>query len=107
MPRFHPVLLLAPLVFAACARSPEPREAVTHEERALAKANAAWAQLYTQRADETFSPKNVQRFAPYTATLENDVWTVHGAVPANVHGAAPAARIRAQDGVTTVQVEQR
>jgi hypothetical protein len=96
-------LLLPVLLLAACARAPTPAEHVVHEERALAKAHAAWAALYAERADEVFSPQNIQRFAPYTATLENGTWIVRGTPPTESRGAMPAARIRADDGATTVQ----
>jgi hypothetical protein len=95
------------LFIGACTSHGEPAERVTHEERALAKAHASWAALFAQRADETFSPGNIRRFAPYTATLENGVWIVRGTVPADVHGTMPAARVRADDGVTTVQAVER
>jgi hypothetical protein len=78
---------------------------VVHEERALAKANAAWAALYTKRGEETFSPRNIQRFAPYTATLENGVWVVRGTLPSGLHEPMPSARVRAVDGVTTVPLD--
>jgi hypothetical protein len=99
---FRHASILTFLALAACSR-PGPAERVVHEERALAKANAAWADVYTQRADETFSPQNIRRFAPYTATLESGTWIVRGAAPAEIHGSMPAARIRAADGEITVQ----
>jgi len=99
--------LTALLLLAACARAPDPAERVTHEERALAKANAAWAGLYSQRADDTFSPPHIRRFAPYTAVLENGVWIVRGTAPAEFHGSMPGARVRESDGVTTIQVDER
>lgn len=82
------------------AAAPEP---VDHEERALAKANAAWADMHARRGDATFSPANVRRFAPYSATLDHDVWTVRGTRPPGFVGEMPAARIRATDGVTTIE----
>jgi hypothetical protein len=91
------------LLLSACSRPHEPAERVVHEERALAKANAAWADVFAQRAEEAFSPRNIRRFAPYTATLENGVWIVRGTMPADPHGPVPSARVRAADGVTTVQ----
>lgn len=103
-PRFIPIVSL--LLLAACTRAPAP-EPVVHEERALAKANAAWADLHTRRADEAYSPANIQRFAPYTATLENGVWVVRGTARAGVHGRMPGARVRADDGVTTVEAVER
>jgi hypothetical protein len=95
------------LFVGACTSHTEPAERVTHEERALAKAHSSWATLFVQRADETFSPVNIQRFAPYSATLEDGTWIVRGTVPANFHGTVPEARIRADDGVTTVQAVER
>jgi hypothetical protein len=101
------LILLLVLLFGACTPHTQPAERVTHEERALAKAHSSWAAVFAQRADETFSPGSLQRFWPYTATLENGVWTVRGTVPADFHGSTPEARIRAADGVTTVQVAER
>jgi hypothetical protein len=103
------VWLIPPLALflGACTPHREPVERVTHEERALAKAHSSWAALFAERADETFSPGNIQRFSPYSATLENGTWTVRGTVPADFHGKVPEARIRAGDGVTTVQVLER
>jgi hypothetical protein len=95
--------LLLVLLLGACTSRTEPAEHVTHEERALAKAHAAWASLFVQRADETFSPGNIQRFAPYQATLEDGVWIVRGTIPADFHGSMPEARIRADDGETRVR----
>jgi len=100
-------LLLPALLLGACARAPDPPEHVTHEERALAKANAAWANLYTERADETFSPRNVRRFAPYRVTLNNGVWTVRTTADAGVHGRAPTAVIIADNGTTYVASIER
>ena len=73
----------------------------------MAKAHAAWAALYAERADVVFSPQNVQRFAPYTATLEDGTWVVRGTPPPDSRDPMPAARIRAEDGATTVQREDR
>ena len=101
------MLLVLPLVFAGCTRPSEPPEHVTHEERALAKANAAWAGVYTERADETYSPRNVQRFAPYRVTLSNGVWTVRTTAPADLHGRAPTAVVIANDGKTYVASVER
>jgi len=100
-------LFTALLLLVACTRPPPPAERVTHEERALAKANAAWADVYAQRADEAFSPANIQRFAPYRVTLDNGVWTVRTTVSADMHGRAPTAVILANDGTTTVSSVER
>ena len=100
------VPLLA-LVLGACTSHTEPVEVVTHVVRAWATAHGSWAAIFAQRADETFSPASIQRFAPYTATLENGTWIVRGTVPADFHGSVPQARVRADDGVTTVQVVKR
>jgi hypothetical protein len=105
--RFVPVILQLVLIVSACTSHTEPAEHVTHEERALAKAHASWAALFVQRADETFSPGNIQRFSPYSATLENGTWVVRGTVPSEFHGSVPEARVRAADGVTTVQTVGR
>jgi hypothetical protein len=107
MPRMFHALLVLPALLTACARQPVPPERVTHEERALAKASAAWATVYTQRADETFSSGNIQRFSPYTATLHDGVWLVRGVAAADVHGRMPAARVSASDGTTTVETIER
>ena len=98
---------LLALLLGACTARTEPAEHVTHEERALAKAHAAWASVFVERADETFSPANIQRFSPYTATLESGVWIVRGTVPADYQGSVPEARIRASDGETRVQTIER
>jgi|SRR4051812_44404830 hypothetical protein len=103
----HAVIPLLVLLLGACTSRSEPPEHVTHEERALAKAQAAWANAFARRADETFLPENIHRFAPYLATLENGVWIVHGTVPADFRGRVPEARIRADDGTTTVQAVER
>jgi hypothetical protein len=95
-------LFLLPTLLGACSRPAPPPERVTHEERALAKANAAWSSIYSKTAEETYSAQNVRRFAPYSATLDNGVWTVRTAAPPDRHGRAPQADIRAADGVTTV-----
>jgi len=107
MTRFRapPLLLLA--LLGACARTPAPAERVVHEERALAKANAAWASIHAKTAEATYSADNVRRFAPYSATLENGVWIVRTTAPADLHGRAPQAEIRAEDGVTTVHGDER
>jgi hypothetical protein len=101
--------LLVPslLLVAACSRPPAAPERVVHEERALAKANAAWANVYTKRANETFSPQNIRSFSPYTARLENGVWIVRGTRAADRRGQMPSARVRADDGVTTVESVDR
>jgi len=95
------LFLLLPLL-GACSRPAAPPERVTHEERALAKANAAWSSIYSKTAEDTYSAENVRRFAPYSARLQNGVWTVRTAAPPERHGRAPQADIRAVDGVTTV-----
>jgi hypothetical protein len=106
MTAFRYALLLTTLL-AACSRPPEPPEHVTHEERALAKANAAWADAFARRADEAFSPPNIQRFAPYRVTLDNGVWMVRTAAGAELHGRAPSAVILASDGTTYVASVER
>jgi hypothetical protein len=95
-------LLVLLALFVACSRPAAPPERVTHEEGALAKANAAWSSIYSSTAEDTYSAGNVRRFAPYSATLANGVWTVRTTAPPELHGRAPAADIRADDGVTTV-----
>lgn len=99
-------LLTALLLLGACSRPPPP-EQVVHEERALAKANAAWADVYAQRADEAYSPQNIQRFAPYRVTLENGVWLVRTAAQPELHGRAPSAVILAKDGTTYIASVER
>lgn len=103
----HALLLLLLPLFGACARSPQPAEPVVHEERALAKANAAWSSIYSKSAEDTYSAENVRRFAPYSATLENGVWAVRTTAPADVHGRSPEADIRAEDGTTSVRGVER
>jgi hypothetical protein len=103
--RYAP-LLLVPL-FGACTRPAAPPERVIHEERALAKANAAWSSVFTKTAEATYSAGNVRRFAPYSATLENGEWLVRTTAPADVHGRAPEADIRADDGNTRVHGVER
>jgi hypothetical protein len=107
MKRVLQLSLCSLLVLAACTRRATPPERVDHEERALAKANAAWSNAFTHRADEAFSPGNVRRFSPYTATLEDGVWIVRGTAREDRHGRMPAARVRAADGDTTVQSIER
>jgi hypothetical protein len=107
MPVVRATLVLAFLLLAACTRAQDPPEHVTHEERALAKANAAWSDIYAQRADETFSPGNVQRFAPYRVTLDKGVWTVRTSAPAELHGRAPTAVIIADTGKTYIASIER
>ena len=89
-------------LLAACTRPPAPAERVVHEERALAKANAAWSSVYSKTAEITYSAENIRRFAPYSATLNEGVWSVRTTAPAGLHGRAPEADIRADDGRTTV-----
>ena len=94
-------------LLGACSPPATPAERVTHEERALAKANAAWSSVYSKTAESTYSAENVRRFAPYSATRANGVWSVRTTAPANLHGRAPQADIRAGDGVTTVTGVER
>jgi hypothetical protein len=82
-------------------------ERVDHEERALAKAHGAWSSVYSKSADAAFSAENVLRFAPYSVTLDRGVWKVRTAAPTDVHGRAPEADIRADDGVTNVRGVER
>jgi hypothetical protein len=99
------LLLLASI--GACSRPAAPPERIVHEERALAKANAAWTSIYSKTAEDTYSAKNIRRFAPYSATLDGGAWRVRTNAPSNVHGRAPEADIRAEDGVTTVRGVER
>src|SRR5207253_607877 len=98
---------LSVMFVGACTRPSQPPERVVHEERALAKANAAWSSTYSKTADRAFSEQNIRRFAPYSATLENGIWIVRTTAPSERHGRAPQADIRADDGVTTVQGVER
>ena len=100
------LFLLLPLI-AACSRSAAAPERVTHEERALAKANAAWSSIYSKTAESTYSAQNVRRFAPYSATLRDGVWIVRSTAPTELHGRAPQADIRADDGDTTASGVER
>jgi hypothetical protein len=104
MSRLRRICFPSLALLAACSHPPAS-ERVIHEERALAKANAAWAALYTRRGEEMFSPQNIRRFAPYTATLENGVWIVRGTVTSGLQEPTPTARVRAHDGVTTVPLD--
>jgi hypothetical protein len=108
MTTFPRALVLLPrLLLVACARPAAPPERVDHEERALAKANAAWSSIYSKTAESTYSAANVRRFAPYSATLENGVWIVRTAASPDLHGRAPRAEVRADDGVTTAHADER
>jgi hypothetical protein len=70
-------------------------------------AHAAWADTFARRADPSYSPQNVQRFAPYRVTLEKGIWRVRTAAEARVHGRAPSAVILANDGTTYIASSER
>jgi hypothetical protein len=76
---------------------------VTTAPAAVAAANAAWQSSYIEAPwHKEFSPDNIARYEPYTATLSNGVWSVSGTTPVGIGKDAPKARIRRRDGAADV-----
>ena len=93
------VFAFAMCLLSLCACSDRNFDApVRSPEEARASARHAWDSVYSKTKSETFSPQNIRQFEPYTATLRDGVWHVHGTLPSNFHGVVPEATIRESDG---------
>ena len=65
----------------ACARVEGPGSSRTPES-AIAHAKGARASTYEKNRNGNFySPANVGKFEPYSATLKDGVWHIQGTVP--------------------------
>ena len=86
-----------------CGPSSKSDGPVTTAEAAIVQAKSGFASVYSKTHGESFAPKTVAQFEPYTATLTNGEWHVRGAVPVGFRGVVPEAKVRASDASTLVE----
>jgi|GEM_PF-4658078 len=92
--------LLPSLGAAAAERAP-----VNTPEAAITLARKTWAELYQKGSWlREFSERETARFAPYSATLHQGVWTVRGTIPPACHGVTLVTTVQQSDGLVQVQV---
>ena len=82
---------------AASCRSPDSAP-ITTPEAAIAVAKSGWVGTYDKTHYELYSKKETARFEPYTATLNDGIWTVKGTIPPGYHGYTLVTSVRAADG---------
>jgi hypothetical protein len=77
----------------ACSPEEGPRSS-KDEESAIARAKAAWASAHEKNPyGGTYSPANMAKFEPYSATLKDGVWRVQGTVPPGYSGYVPITSV--------------
>jgi hypothetical protein len=81
----------------------EGAQVLRNAEAAVAHAKGAFASTYEKNPSSyPYSPTNIAKFEPYTATLRNGVWHIDGTVPAGYHGSVPAVSICRNDGAASI-----
>jgi hypothetical protein len=81
--------------------------AIATPGEAIIAARGAWAQFYEKTHMPAFSEQNWASLEPYSATLENGVWTVRGTIPADYTGERYLTTVRASDGAVAVRKQSR
>jgi hypothetical protein len=120
-------LLTTAMVLVGCGRSSDDRVPVPTSdpqiactsvegpgasraaEAAIASARAAWTSIHEKTSSsDVYSPANMAKFEPYTATLNDGVWQVRGTVPPGYLGFVPITSVCKNDeGVSTAWIEVR
>jgi hypothetical protein len=78
--------------------------AVTTPEAAVAAAKNAWSGVYDKTQRPQYSSKETEKFEPYSATLDDGIWTVKGTIPLGFRGETLVTTVRAKDASATVTV---
>ncbi len=90
-------LLCSVILFVVFPES--SRQPVQTAEVAIAEARKSWIALHEKkRGSSLYSKESTDKFEPYTATLEGDVWVVRGTIPDGFHGETLETRVRRSDG---------
>ena len=97
------VALLATPALAGCPTPVSGSVKVPTAEEAIAKARDAWGSIYDKTGHAIYSEESTAQFEPYTATLENGVWTVRGTIPAGYSGNTLVTTICQSDGAAHAQ----
>lgn len=90
------MIVLASVAIASVAAEPTPHSYtpkdgfVPNESVAIAIAIAVWVPIYGAEA--------ISKQRPYTATLVNGTWIVHGSLPEEMVGGVAQAEIAKKDG---------
>lgn len=71
-------------------------------ESAITTAKQAWQSIHDKTSSPLYDPKETTRFEPYTATLEDGVWTVKGTIPPRYHGTTLVTTVRKDTGAVSV-----
>jgi hypothetical protein len=91
------LILLGSVAFACPPASGQP--AITTAESAIAAARDAWKSISDKASwNSIYSKENTDKFEPYTAVLQGDVWIVRGTVPAGFHGETLETTVCRSDG---------
>lgn len=95
------LLLSAVLPVSACQSKLEGTVTVTTAEEAVVLAKKAWKSIYEKASwNSIYSKQSTDKFEPYTATLEGDVWVVRGTIPEGFHGETLETSVCRTDGST-------
>ena len=79
---------------------------ITTADAAITAAKEAWESSFEKNQLTEFSRPATSRFEPYTATLKDGVWTVHGTIPVGYHGPILESTVRQSDGSVSTTVMQ-
>jgi hypothetical protein len=94
--------VLATAVIAVCLVAcfgPSKPKPVETPDAAIAAAKGAFRSIHEKAPSQSgYSPENVERFEPFTATLRDGSWEVTGTRPAGYQGRMPRARVSHADG---------
>jgi predicted small lipoprotein YifL len=71
-------------------------------EAAITTAKQAWQSIHDKHPLPQYDQKETSRFEPYTATLQDGVWTVKGTIPPEYHGTALVTTVRKDTGAVSV-----
>jgi hypothetical protein len=81
------------------------KNSVDSPDAAIAASRQAWRSISEKTSKSPFNPASTTRFEPYSATLEDGVWVVHGTVAAGYRGEILITRVRQSDGAVELTSE--
>ena len=94
-------VITAVLALAAC--SDYTGGPVKSRNDAIAAARIGWASVQVKASRrEIYSKETRAKFEPYTAELQDGVWTVKGTIPSDYKGTVLVTQVRASDGSVSI-----
>jgi len=91
---------------AAISCPPQPGEAavVNTADTAVAIAKKSWESVHDKTGwNSVYEKSSTDKFEPYAATLEGEVWIVRGTIPEGFHGETLETRVCRSDGSVFVE----